>query len=469
MPNKIAYAALLLWPIITIILFQAMPLRRALIWSLLGAYMFLPVRTGFDLPGLPNLDKSTIPNVCTLVCVVLFSREKYLRMPKSGTVVLLMAIFFISPLLTGFNNRDPIILSQSSIPGMTMYDSLSAMFTQACTLIPFILGYSLLSRSSDHQEVLRALVIAGLIYSLPTLWEVRFSPQLHVQLYGFFPHEFIQAIRSNGYRAIVFMGHGLLVSIFTCMCLLAAVGLWRQKVAIRRVPPPAVAGWLSFVLVMAKSSGAIMFGTIFAPMLLFMRARPLLTIMTGLALVLLTYPALRGTGIIPVKEILSATASVSQDRADSLGIRIYNEENLLAKANQRPFFGWGTWGRNQIYATGWTGDGQASITDGVWIIVVGQYGWVGYTACFGLLCGAFLIAYRARRTLGNAYATISLLMVLMVNLLDLIPNSSLNPFTWLLAGSLSGLSPHMIRRVRRQRAAPPGAPISESLQPGKIA
>ena len=130
MPNKIAYAALLIWPIVTIILFQVMPLRRALIWSLLGAYLVLPAKTGFDLPGLPDLNKGTIPNLCVLLCVVLFSREKFMKAPKSGAVMLLIVTFVVSPLFTGFNNPDPIILSQRAVPAMTLYDSLSAMFTQ---------------------------------------------------------------------------------------------------------------------------------------------------------------------------------------------------------------------------------------------------------------------------------------------------------------------------------------------------
>ena len=94
---------------------------------------------------------------------------------------------------------------------------------------------------------------------------------------------------------------------------------------------------------------------------------------------------------------------------------------------------------------------------------------MGYIACFGLLGGSFLIAFRARRTLTEAYATVGLLLVLMVNLLDLIPNASLSPLTWLLAGSLSGLSPHMIRRARPRPRGQFQAPISESLPPSKAA
>lgn len=57
----------------------------------------------------------------------------------------------------------------------------------------------------------RFLVIAGLIYTVPMLYEIRMSPQLHTIFYGYFPHSFGQQARGGGFRPVVFMGHGLLV------------------------------------------------------------------------------------------------------------------------------------------------------------------------------------------------------------------------------------------------------------------
>ena len=65
------------------------------------------------------------------------------------------------------------------LPGVGIYDAISASEGAFIILIPFFLGRQYLSGPLDSLKVLQALVIAGLVYSLPMLFEVRFSPQLH--------------------------------------------------------------------------------------------------------------------------------------------------------------------------------------------------------------------------------------------------------------------------------------------------
>ena len=66
--------------------------RKAIIWSLLGGFLLLPVGTGFDAPGIPNMDKTLIPNVAVLVCALLFARHKVLAFPASKILVGLMIL-----------------------------------------------------------------------------------------------------------------------------------------------------------------------------------------------------------------------------------------------------------------------------------------------------------------------------------------------------------------------------------------
>ena len=75
--------------------------------------------------------------------------------------------------------------------------------------------------------MLRGLVVAGLIYSLPMLFEVRMSPQLHTWIYGYFPHSFGQQMRDGGFRPVVFIGHGLGVAFFVMTTVVAAAAFWR--------------------------------------------------------------------------------------------------------------------------------------------------------------------------------------------------------------------------------------------------
>ncbi len=128
-----------------------------------------------------------------------------------------MLVYVASPMGTVLSNPQPLIYGDVVLQGLRPYDAFSAAAYKAIDLIPFILGYNLLDRPRDRHEVLRALVIAALGYSLLMLIEIRLSPQLHNWLYGFFPHSFGQQMRGDGFRPVVFLGHGLLVAIFTSM------------------------------------------------------------------------------------------------------------------------------------------------------------------------------------------------------------------------------------------------------------
>ena len=154
---------------------------------------------------------------------------------------------------------------------------------------------------------------------------------------------------------------------------------------------------------------------------------------------------------------MTATSQVSTDRSDSLAFRLANEDELLAKANQRPLFGWGTWGRNRFY-NGYN-DSDSSVTDGTWIIVVGSFGWIGYLACFGLLCYPLAARIVKPKRFGRAKvatATAGLGLILTINLIDLVPNSSLFPLTWLIVGALS--VPGLTLATRRL----PEGPVKEN-------
>jgi hypothetical protein len=429
------------WPVVTVVLFQLLPARKAVIWSILGAYLTLPVGAAFDFPGVPALDKTTISNLSALLCALLFARHRAVALPKEWFLAILLAIFVFSPVVTMFNNRDPLILSVSAIPGMNWYDAMSVCAGQAIGILPFLLGYTLMSRESDHRTILTALVLGAIAYTPLMAFELRMSPQLHRLLYGYFPHEFIQQMRDGGFRPVVFLGHGLKVAIYTAMAALAALGLWRERTKILGFGTGAIAIGLFALLLLCKSLGAFLIAVLLGSLLLALRNRRLISICSAIALVIILYPEVRGVGLVPTQAVSELASSISAERAASFGDRLRNEDNLLEKANDRPVFGWGSWGRNQIYKSGWMGDVVTSVTDGTWIIAIGTYGWLGYIACFGLLCFPFWKAFRMRKKVTVAAPTVGLLVVLLANLLDLIPNSSLSPLTWLIAGALSSLHP----------------------------
>lgn len=457
MPNLIAYGALIAWPFIGLLQFLRLRPRTAIIWAILGAYLLLPVKTQFDFPGVPPLDKELIPNLTALVLAMTLTRFKLYLLPRSVLVKAAIFVFVLSPFLTSLGNPDPIVLTNQTLAAMSFYDAFAAAVRQAAILIPFLLGYQMLGDEDGHRRILWALMIAGLAYSALMLIEIRLSPQLHAIIYGFFPHSFSQQVRDGGYRPVVFLGHGLLVAIFCAMSLLSVAALSRMRRSVAGVPMIVILVYLAIILVLCRSLGALILTLCAAPLVLFARPRFMVLVAACLGLCILSYPALRGAGLIPVETVTALSGSASDDRQGSFKFRLENEDQLLEKVSERPLFGWGTWGRNRLYKG--YGGRDSSTTDGTWIIVVGIYGWVGYIACFGLLCYPLIARLRRGRASGAIpLATASLGIVHMINLLDLIPNSSLTPVTWLIAGALSGAV------AQKWKAAPPVTAQEESTQ-----
>jgi hypothetical protein len=434
MPNVIAYSALLVWPLITLVIFATVSLRKAIIWSLLLGYLLLPVRTAFDFPGVPALDKTSIANLSALIGAMMFSSRPILRLPREWWLTSLMVVYIASPMATVIGNPEPLLYGDVVLQGLRPYDALSAAAYKAIDLIPFVLGYNLLDRNEDRREVIRALVIAALGYSVLMLVEVRLSPQLHNWIYGFFPHSFGQQIRGDGFRPVVFLGHGLLVAIFTSMAVVSAAYLAKRREPLFGLPPTVTLLYLVTILFLCRSFGSLVLAIGALAAIFLLRGRQIAHVCAIGALIVLCYPMLRGADIVPVQALADQVKVISADRAASFQVRIDNENSLLERARKRPLFGWGGFGRNRVYdeATG----KDSSVTDGTWIIIIGTYGWFGYLASFGLICLP-LITHGWRRRSKNDAVGGALSLVLLLNLLDLLPNSSLGPLTWLLAGMLA--------------------------------
>jgi len=432
MPNTIAYAALLTWPFVTLAIFACMKPERAVVWSLLAGYLLLPVKTSFDFPGIPAIDKTSIANLSTFVAALIYTGGRSAKLPREWWLLLLLAAYLLSPMFTVFSNRDPLFFGDIVLPGLKAYDAFSEVAYKAIGIIPFILGYNLLRKSRGQYEFMRALAISALGYSLLMLIEVRFSPQLHTWIYGFFPHFFGQQVRGDGFRPVVFLGHGLVVAIYTSMATAAISYLARSRVALFGISSWVWLSYLFGVLILCKSLGALIFAIFSVTLIVFAEKKLMRNVCIVSALIVLGYPALRGADLVPVQAVSNLVAQYSEERAGSFQTRIDNENQLLTRASERPWFGWGGYGRNRVFDKD-TGK-DLSVTDGEWIIVVGIDGWLGYVAVFGMLCIPALLSNRMGN--GRVGARDVLVIILIVNLLDLLPNSSLSPLTWLMAGAI---------------------------------
>lgn len=441
MPNGFAYVVLLSWPLVAILIFRALPIPKAIAWTIVAGYLFLPLRAGFDFPLLPPIDKTLVPSVSAAVMTLVLLRDPHAprpELPGAGgrwLLATLFALLLVGPFITVLTNSDPVIEGAIYLPGLRFYDAFSLINGTVVMLIPFLLGRYFLAGEQEQVALLKILAVAGVIYSFPILFEVRMSPQLNTWIYGFFAHSFGQHMRGDGFRPIVFLNHGLWLAIFMAGSFLSAVALCR----VRRGEPVrlawiALALWLFVGLLFVKSLGAVLIVLAVLPFAVLAGARAILRLSAILAMIVLLYPLLRGADLVPVDRIETIVASYSAERAQSFGFRLDNEDQLLARANLKPLAGWGAWGRPLVYDEE-TGS-SVSVTDGAWIIVIGRDGWLGYVATFGLLTLPMILLWFRRLPVSPAGAGVAL--VLAANLVDLLPNATLTPVTWLLAGAVAG-------------------------------
>lgn len=438
-PNLFAYLALLVWPLVGLALFQTRPIGQAILWTVLGGYLLLPVGTRIKFEMIPAFDKSSIPNLTALVGCLLVARQPLRVRYGFGAPELLLLTLLVGPFVTSQLNTDQIVIGGHVLPGVGSYDALSAVVGQFLFLIPFFLGRQFLRAAPANADILRVLVVAGAVYSLPMLFEIRMSPQLHTWIYGYFPHSFVQQIRDGGFRPVVFLGHGLLVAFFIMTTAVAAAAFWRTGTRVAGVLPIAITGYLAGVLVLCKTLGALVYGAVLMPLVRFASPKLQLRIALVFVAIAMFYPMLRAADLFPTSSILDAATSVSEDRAQSLKFRFDNEDQLLARAWERFWFGWGRYGRNRVFDDE-TGD-DISVTDGRWIISMGQFGIVGFLGEFGLLALTVIAAASALKYAPSPQETVyisALALIVAINMVDLLPNSSISPWTWLLAGALLG-------------------------------
>lgn len=465
--------ALIAWPLVSIAFFKTLRLPLAIMLTILGGFLFLPENTALAPPGLPDLDKASLPALTALVLALVFADKTAPDGAPSGLVprrpgiLFLLSALCVGAVLTALSNSDALVYGSTVLPGMQIYDAVSVIADTFIMALPLFLARRFLADPDAQRLLLQVLCIAALGYSLLVLFEVRMSPQLNQWVYGFFPHSWLQHVRAGGFRPVVFLQHGLVVGIFLCMATLATVALVRIGAG-RRMPFLLAAIWLLATLVLSRNLGALLIAAALLPVIFFLGVRGQLLAAAIISGMFLIYPAARSSQILPFGHMVQLAEDIDPDRAGSFVFRLENEERLLAKASQRPLFGWGGWGRPRVYNT--AGD-DISVTDGSWIITIGASGWVGYLAQYGLLTLPVFLLLLRRRLNRVGMETSALAVILAANLMDLVPNASNTPLTWLLAGALWGRLEWQHAASRSEAADPhprPRAAYARTSAPAEV-
>jgi hypothetical protein len=192
---------------------------------------------------------------------------------------------------------------------------------------------------------------------------------------------------------------------------------------------------LLLALAISRNVGALLIGMVLVPVALLAPVRLQLFVAAAIAVLVLSYPILRGADLIPTDRILEIASSYSEQRSRSLGARFTNEDRLLAHASERPLFGWSTWGRWRVYDE--TGQ-DITISDGAWVIAIAVGGWAGYIGQFGIFCLPLILFVFRRKRYSISLVTSGLCLMIGANLIDLIPNAGSSPVFWMAAGAILG-------------------------------
>lgn len=459
-----AFMMLLIWPVVTAVIFSRMDKQAALVCTILLGYLILPPLVEIDLPLVPGIGKPMVPALSA--ALMLFLRrdvpDEVPRPPGFGPVVtVLLVMNFIQPMMTAFANPDTLYDGINVRPGISITNGMGDTLVVFMQLLPFLLGFRWLSDLRGAELLIRGLVTGILCYSVLMIFEIRFSPQTNILVYGYFQHDFIQTIRYGGYRPIVFLEHPLWVALITMLAFLSAIVLARGNPTRRNV---LIACYLGVILVSCKTAGALIQAMMAAPLIMLARPRVMVLAAAVVASVAFAYPTLRATPWSPMQAIVNTAMAISPDRGQSLEFRLINEEKLLERALERPVLGWGGWGRSLFYDPY---DGKLSaIPDGQWVIWIGAKGIFGYLAIFLLLLTPIWTMMRAipgGKGTGRQYELLvmgCLSLMLAMNCLDLIPNATQTPVTWLAAGTLLGNARRLLKAAPEAEArVVPGASL----------
>jgi hypothetical protein len=432
------YGALAIWPVFTLVLFAIMPSRKALLTSMIGGWLFLPVYM-VKLTAIPACGKLTIPSYACFFGTLFFDWQRLIKF-RPKWVDLPMLVWCCSPFITSVQND------------LGSYDGISDIIAHVIIWgLPYFLGRVYFPDWDSFKELGVAIFIGGLIYIPFCLYEIRMSPQLHKMVYGFFPTEFAQSVRLGGFRPMCFMQHGLAVGMWmTSACL---VGFWMwQCGTMKRVAGAPLVVWLSILFIttiLCKSTGGLIFLMLGVGILYSVKF-----VKTPLLLL-----AVMSVGPIYMYERASqnwtgewlydmAFKYVGPERAQSLGVRIDAENLLSVRALEQPWFGWGRWNRNRVYKNG----RDMAPTDGLWMLSLGEYGIVGLCAMTTtiLIC-PLIIWWRCPLKMWNhpgVAPAIAMAVLLSLYMLDNILNAMPDPIFAMALGGLTGIAPSIRKQLK---------------------
>jgi tetratricopeptide (TPR) repeat protein len=427
MSQLIAQIVLCLWIPVVVIIFLSLPPKRAVIASYVIAWLTLP-NLGFNIPGLPNYTKMSATVVGVLFCTLLFDAKRlYSFRPRWYDLPIVGWCF--GPFFTALTND------------LGAYEGLSSMVEMIVSWgLPYYIGRIYMTDLASIRDLCVGIVIGGLIYCPFCLVEIRMSPVFQGWIYGV---DHWEGVRYGGYRPRVFLVNGLELGMWMTNATFLAYQLWVCR-GIKMLGGIKF-GWLLIGLglttLLCKSTGALILLSMGVAAIWLARRTKRSWPVWLLILIPPSYEVCRTFNLWSGRELVSiAKDTVGADRAQSFEYRLEMEDMLVAKALQRPVFGWGRFNRANIISD--TGK-VLTVQDGFWIIAMGLFGTVGLVSLTSLMILPII------RTISRYPVStwddpqigpvIALSMMMLLTMIDFLSNAMLNPIFALAIGGLVGL------------------------------
>ena len=474
-PNLLSYLVDFLWVPAVLLLLKRGPVARSTAIAVMAGILLLPELLEFKLPGVPAFRKQDIISTWIFVGIVWFHRDRIASVRLTRGQKLSVAGLTLGVLTTILLNRDVLKFGPTVLPAHELYDTVHYVaFNISQVIIPFAIGAAVFRSARELRVLLVTMVTAMLLYSVLQIAELRLSPQFHRWVYGFHQHSFAQTMREGGFRPMVFMSHGLAVSLLTAVAAIASLGLYRAKQKVGRISGLVSGGYLWLVLMASKSVAAFVYSLVAGPIVMFTSPKIQARLAALFCAFVLAYPVIRAADLIPVDDIREVVESRwGLERADSAMTRFENEERLLKRARERLAFGWGSFCRPCTFDP-YSGK-EVSIRDGDWIISMGDWGAVGFVSKFLFL---MLPVFRLRKLIVAVPTQIerrllsTTALIVAFYALDLLPNGNYHILPFVLCGALHGATNGILRQAAvaryKRRVAHAHGQVDVELPPQQV-
>lgn len=412
------------WIPICLAIFLILTPRRAVAVALIGGWLFLPEYT-YHMAGIPDYSKATAIAVGLLLGIAFFDPKPLLHF-RPGLIDIPIFLWCLVPLASSVSNV------------LGVYDGISSIIGHTVQFgVPWLVGRIYFCDRAGLNALAVGIFVGGLVYMPFVLFEVRMSPSLHLHIYGYHQHAFIQTYRMGGWRPMVFLEHGLALGMWMTASLIC--GYWLSHTKARKeimglpIQPAVVA--LAVTTVLCRSAGALGLLAVGMALIIFCNwirsVLPLLAVSASIPSYLYARIALDWRA----DPIINLAIRINRFRGNSLAGRIRADAIIAEHAKERLFFGWGGWNRFRL------GTGPV-LPDTMWAITFGQNGLVGLAALYltVLLPPTFALwgIRRARLNHPALAGTVALSVIVLLWLCDTMSNRMVSPVYLCAAGGLTG-------------------------------